>query len=219
MGNVRIVKTVNDRMEVIEPLVIGKRVLDLGAVDSRRGKHATGDRLEKLPNLLFRHICAVNPETIGVDVDEQGIAILREQGLKVVAADGTTMDLGERFDVIIAGEIIEHLENPGSFLRNMTKHLNADGVLLVSTPNPFYFKQVWKIFRKNRPQVHEEHTCWFDPITLTRLAGLCGLQVVDGYWMQPRFELVKSWPRLVRSYFSHSFMLLLKPVRSRDGGS
>ena len=107
--------TIKDRMDVIEPLIKDKKVLDLGVVDSRRKRHKTGERLEKLPNLLFRRICEINPDTMGVDIDEQGVAILREQGFKVAAADVMTMDLGQRFDVIIAGEIIEHLENPGNF--------------------------------------------------------------------------------------------------------
>ena len=198
-------------MDVIEPLIKNKKVLDLGVVDSRRKRNKTGERLEKLPNLLFRRICEINPDTMGVDIDEQGVVILREQGLKVEAANVMTMDLEQRFDVIIAGEIIEHLENPGIFLRNMAKHLKTGGVLLVTTPNPFYFKQVWKIFRYNRPQVHEEHTCWFDPMTLSSLAGICGLKVDRGYWVQPDSALIKTWPRLLRNYFSHSFLLLLKP--------
>ena len=204
---------IKDRMDVIEPLIKNKKVLDLGVVDSRRSRHQTNERLEKFPNLLFRRVCEINPETLGVDVDEQGIAILKEQGFNVIAADVMNMDLEELFDVIIAGEIIEHLENPGIFLRNMAKHLNTDGVLLVTTPNPFYFKQVWKILRRNRPQVHEEHTCWFDPSTLSRLAEICGLKVVGGYWIQPNPELIKTWPRLLRNYFSHSFMLILSHDR------
>jgi SAM-dependent methyltransferase len=209
--------TIKNRMEVIEPLIKDKKVLDLGVVDSRRDRHQTKERLEKLPNLLFRRICDINPETMGVDIDKQGIALLRKQGFNVEVADVMKMDLGKKFDVIIAGEIIEHLENPGIFLRNMAKHLEPDGVLLVTTPNPFYFKQVWQIFRRNRPQVHEEHTCWFDPMTMSRLAKICGLKLDAGYWIQPSPELAKTWPRLLRNYFSHSFVVLLKPAMKKSG--
>jgi len=41
------------------------------------------------------------------------------------------------FDTIVAGEIIEHLENPSCFLRESTKILKDDGILLISTPNPY----------------------------------------------------------------------------------
>ena len=203
--------TIRNRMDVIAPLVRSGRVLDLGIVDSRRERHRTEDRLEKLPNLLFRQICEINPATVGVDIDEEGIEILARQGYQVMAGDVTKIDLGEQFDTIIAGEIIEHLENPGLFLRNMRKHLHPAGVLVITTPNPFYFKQVWKIFRRNRPQVHEEHTCWFDPITLNHLCEVCGFQTQACYWIQKNTFSFKTWPRLLRNYFSHSFLLVVKP--------
>ncbi|OGD86006.1 hypothetical protein A2696_00305 [Candidatus Curtissbacteria bacterium RIFCSPHIGHO2_01_FULL_41_13] len=41
------------------------------------------------------------------------------------------------FDTIIAGETIEHLENPSAFLREAKKILKDNGKLLLSTPNPY----------------------------------------------------------------------------------
>jgi SAM-dependent methyltransferase len=43
---------------------------------------------------------------------------------------------GRRFDTIICGELIEHLENPYQLLRDLKQLLAKDGRLLVSTPNP-----------------------------------------------------------------------------------
>jgi len=39
------------------------------------------------------------------------------------------------YDLILAIEIIEHLENPWHFMREVRKLLNKDGVLVLSTPN------------------------------------------------------------------------------------
>jgi len=41
------------------------------------------------------------------------------------------------FDTIVAGEIIEHIENPASFLKGCHKILKEDGRLLVTTPNHY----------------------------------------------------------------------------------
>ena len=110
MTQLKIERTIKDRMEIIAPLVKGRKTLDLGVVDSRRGRQQTAQRLEeRSASLLFRRICEINPDTTGVDIDPDGVDVLRRQGYQARAADVTTMDLGERYEVIVAGEIIEHL--------------------------------------------------------------------------------------------------------------
>jgi SAM-dependent methyltransferase len=42
------------------------------------------------------------------------------------------------FDTVIAGEIIEHLEQPVLFLRNCRRLLKPSGRLVLTTPNPYY---------------------------------------------------------------------------------
>lgn len=208
-------RLIKDRMKIIGPLVKDRKTMDLGVVDSRRNHATTGDRLvEKSASLLFYQICKTNPETLGVDIDEEGVKILQEQGFHTKTADVTAMDLGEQFDTIVAGEIIEHLVNPGQFLCNARKHLTPNGTLIITTPNPFYCRQTWKIWRYKTPMVHEEHTCWFDPITLKKLCSMCGLELYETYWLRSgKEQRLKTWPQLFRNYFSHSFMSLVR----RDG--
>jgi 2-polyprenyl-3-methyl-5-hydroxy-6-metoxy-1,4-benzoquinol methylase len=45
--------------------------------------------------------------------------------------------LKEKFDLIIAFEVVEHLENPQKGLLNMYKGLKKGGTLVVSTPYPY----------------------------------------------------------------------------------
>jgi 2-polyprenyl-3-methyl-5-hydroxy-6-metoxy-1,4-benzoquinol methylase len=42
------------------------------------------------------------------------------------------------FDTILAGEFIEHLEQPVKFLRDCRSLLQTGGTLVLSTPNPYY---------------------------------------------------------------------------------
>lgn len=198
-------------MEIIAPLVKEGKVLDMGVVESRRGRRDTESQLERHhSNLLFRQICELNNECMGVDIDGEGIELLKSQGFNATTADVVTMDLEQQFDAIIAGEIIEHLPNVGQFLENMHRHLTETGTLLITTPNPFYSKQAFKIWRYNSPQVHEEHTCWFDPITLCNLCRMSGLDPYAVYWVQPKRDWLKALPARFRTYFSHSFMILAK---------
>lgn len=43
--------------------------------------------------------------------------------------------VGRKFDVIVALEIVEHLENPRHFLRECYKAIEPEGILVLSTPN------------------------------------------------------------------------------------
>lgn len=206
-------KTVADRFPVIEPFIRQGAVLDLGCVDSRPARENTAHRIEHKPNLLFRRLVEINPNTLGVDIDAAGVEVLKGMGYQAVCANVETMDLGRRFDAIIAGELIEHLENPGLFLRNMHRHLSEQGVLIISTPNPFYQNQVWKIWRYGRPAVHEDHTNWQDPITLKQLFHRTGFEMFDGWWVQPGRGMLKTWKRLLRGYFAHGFMVAARAAK------
>jgi SAM-dependent methyltransferase len=206
-------RTIADRFPLIEQYIQPPaEVMDLGCVDSRPDRHTAEQRMEHKPNLLFKRMVETNPQTMGIDIDADGVEALRRRGFNVVVADVETMDLGRRFDVIVAGEIIEHLDNPGLFLRNMRRHLKPAGTLIVSTPNPFYQAQVWKIWRYGRPAVHEDHTNWQDPTTLHELLRRAGFEPFDGYWVQPPRELLKTWKRLLRPYFAHGFVTLARPA-------
>jgi SAM-dependent methyltransferase len=214
LTGLEIERVVKDRMEVIAPLVRGHRTLDLGVVDSRRNRQGTTERLERKAGLLFRQISEVNPDVVGVDIDDEGIAILWQQGFHARTADVMTMDLKETFEVIVAGEIIEHLTDPGQFLRNMRRHLATDGTLVITTPNPFSFSQFRHIWRRRRPRVHEEHVCWFDPIVLSELCRRTGLEPYLAYWVTSAGKTpLKTWPRRLRKYFSDSFILLARPAK------
>ena len=199
-------QSIPDRLEVIANLVRDRAVLDLGVVDARTTRGSAEKRFERDGKILFFRLAEINPDIVGLDLDAEGVEVLKQRGYNAVCGDVHVVDLGRQFDTIIAGEIIEHLDNPGQFLCNMHRHLKPGGRLVASTPNPFYAKQRGKIWRRRLPQVHEEHTCWFDPITLNHLLNRSGFRTLESYWINPPGQFFKTWPSRLRGYFSHSFM-------------
>ncbi len=69
-------------------------------------------------------------------------------------------DLKEKFDVIIAGELIEHIENTGIFLDNVKRHLKKGGLFFLSTPNPTSFRFSFYALFNKEPE-YEGHIKYF----------------------------------------------------------
>ncbi len=79
---------------------------------------------------------------VGVDLDGESLALLREQlGIRnLVVGDAEhleTCDIQGRFDVVLCGDLVEHLTCPGLMLNGIKRFLVPKGTLIVSTPNSF----------------------------------------------------------------------------------
>jgi predicted TPR repeat methyltransferase len=90
---------------------------------------------------LHARLAAAAQLCIGVDVLEQGLEVMRRRGYEVVLHDlrtglGTIADKGP-FDVIVAGELIEHVESLDMLFDVASALLASDGQLIITTPNPY----------------------------------------------------------------------------------
>ena len=82
---------------------------------------------------------------------------------------GLHFDFENKFDVILAADVIEHLSNPGMFLRSCARNLKPDGRLIITTPNCFNLFNIAEKFSKDEPTVNKDHTCYFNYKTLKYL--------------------------------------------------
>jgi 2-polyprenyl-3-methyl-5-hydroxy-6-metoxy-1,4-benzoquinol methylase len=161
------------RFEIIGRLVEGKSVLDVGCVDHEALR---ADR----PEWLHAFIAERASHVIGLDMAAAEAETLNRRGYKIRIGNAETVELDEKFDCIVGGEIIEHLDNPGLFLNNMYCHLRPGGSIILTTPNPFYPLRQVEILLHGRVAVHPEHTLWYCPQTLAyalRRAGFTNIEV------------------------------------------
>lgn len=175
-----------DRRTYILDACRGRRVLHLGCVDHPflHERLASGD-------LLHAAIDAAAAELWGIDLDRTGLETLRAAGFtNLYEADIERLEsvaITGRFDVIVAGEIVEHLTSPGAFLRQVPRLLAPGGRLLVTVPSAQSIRLVANALRRVEV-VHPDHKAYFSPHTLTELLESSGLAVVDlrPYWAKPR---------------------------------
>jgi 2-polyprenyl-3-methyl-5-hydroxy-6-metoxy-1,4-benzoquinol methylase len=94
-----------------------------------------------------------------------------------IKASAENFKIDKKFDVIFAGDLIEHLSNPGFFLDCAKAHLNEGGRLIMTTPNAFNLFNITEKLSKGEPTVNYDHTCYFNRKTLGQLLGKNGWSV------------------------------------------
>jgi 2-polyprenyl-3-methyl-5-hydroxy-6-metoxy-1,4-benzoquinol methylase len=159
--------SLRDRFESVRPLLGDGSLLDVGCA-SRYGK----------PDWLHGLITTEVPDVVGIDLNEPTLDKLRADGYLVELADARNFDLGRQFDVVFAGELIEHLDDVRGFVQSARRHLVPGGRLVLTTPNAFYVGNFVYRFG-GHGLVHPEHTCWYCEDTLRQVLGFNGFSDVE----------------------------------------
>lgn len=143
------------RLDFIAAQCVAKVVLDIGCFDE------TALVKRDTPHWLHGRLAAKAKLVVGVDNSVKiPLSGLRTASNAVIyRGDGIHVDksiAGDNdFDVIVAGEFIEHIENPLEFLREIKKGF-AGRELLISTPNGVSFANTL-LGLINREVQHHDH--------------------------------------------------------------
>lgn len=87
-----------------------------------------GSFLESLHNMAFENLYAV-------DIDDYLIFKNSVEFKKIDLSFDKISWPDEYFDVATAWQLVEHLENPNNFIREISRVLKPNGLFIISTPN------------------------------------------------------------------------------------
>lgn len=83
-------------------------------------------------------------------------------------------------DIVICGEVVEHLSNPGMFLDEL-KTVYPSQEKIITVPNAFAnYHQSW--IRKGKENTNKDHVAYYSYVTMTTLLKRCGYEVKEFYW-------------------------------------
>jgi SAM-dependent methyltransferase len=168
-----------DVLGLAETLVRGKRVLDIGVVShSARYFDQAG----------WRHgrIARAASYCLGLDILAPLVEELRGRGFNVRCVDATSdTDLGERFEIVFAGDVIEHVDNAVALLRFSGRHLAPGGRLYVTTPNPFSRKFFRQFRREGVMVTNLDHVAWISPTMALELGRRAGVRLEAYHLAKP----------------------------------
>lgn len=105
------------------PITAGTRLLDVGCGEGS----------------FIRLAARLGAMVEGIEPSELGVAAARRTGLQIfhgTAEQYVEKHGGERFDVITANHVLEHVHDPVRALVAMKSLLDQDGVLVIAVPNP-----------------------------------------------------------------------------------
>ncbi len=206
------------KCEFITTLCQGKRVLDIGAAEYDYYHQRPGYKNYWLHGKIFRTAYY----TVGIDMDRETVKILNHEGFRFYVGHAEYLDRvkalqGQKFDIIVAGDLIEHLANPGLFLEGLKLFCHSQTQIVITTPNilAFYY---WRTFiRKGWEFNADDHLVIFTPRILIQLLQACNYEILERRFntteqiingIRPAMRRLLKW---ILPHMSHKIMIVCRP--------
>jgi SAM-dependent methyltransferase len=190
---------ISNRIRRITELCGGRRVLDIGCVDHHVGTHEQA-------TFLHRRLVESAASVVGVDIEPAGVAAMREAGFEVVVHDVCTgagpLAAYGPFDVVVAGEVVEHLAAPQALFEFAAAVLAPGGALVLTTPNPYAPHRV-RAGRLGIAWENVDHVVYAFPSGVVELGERTGLHLDEHRTVLVRpmrkelWRALKTWASLV----------------------
>ena len=122
----------------------------------------------------------VAEQVVGADIDGEAISYAAQYGYEIKHANCEDMDLGQRFDLIVMSDVIEHVERPVQALINLVRrHLKPGGKLVVTTPNATFIGGLLDANFSRTVDVYWDHMAIYLPEHIQAICDRHGLKLVE----------------------------------------
>lgn len=147
------------RLNILAKYAGTKSVLDIGCAQQ--------------PNIYLS-----GENVVGLDLEKMEVSKPYTEHIVADAGQIDNVLAGRKFDSILMGEFIEHVECPYDILRSVKKFIKPGGSLILSTPNPLGFPVVIAEYLTLRKVFYtKHHVFYFTPRWVWRLLERSGYKI------------------------------------------
>ena len=171
------------RIDLLKMLCKDKQVVHLGFTD-----HIPLIQSKLLnKNWLHKELLDVTSRCLGIDINQEAVEYVKNViGIKdvfihdIVNDEKLTELTSQKWDYLLIGEVLEHIDNPVFFLKSIReKYAGCFSKLIITVPNAFEITNLKGVF-KHKEFINSDHRFWFTPYTLAKVANSAGY-AVDSY--------------------------------------
>jgi SAM-dependent methyltransferase len=201
-------KELPNRIDFICNYCRDKKVIHVGCLD-----HLPLIERKIQTNLwLHKRIDEVAKKQVGIDINLEGLKFVKEKlGYTNVFFEDivNTAEPGDHiredhWDVMVLGEILEHVNDPINFLENLKrKYSPFVNQVLFSVPNAFAYEN-FRLTLKHQECINSDHRSWFSVFTLSKALSIAGFGNFDHHF-------VLSTPEDFKNSRLHRIMLKKYP--------
>ncbi|MDY6905435.1 MAG: class I SAM-dependent methyltransferase [Thermodesulfobacteriota bacterium] len=178
-----------DKESIILNHCRGKKVIDIGCV-----QELSDFSSETMKQTLHYKLKQEIPDLVGIDLEPEGVHALNQLGCDchvAFAEEVQKLALGS-FEVIILGDIIEHIPDPCMFLFSLRSILKKYGVIVCTTPNAMsYINSVFLFLSKKITRY--QHVAWYCRVTLRNMFKHAGFEEQHFYFLDFHKTTKKFW--------------------------
>jgi SAM-dependent methyltransferase len=112
----------------------------------------------------------------GIEPSAPAAALAQSRGIRVLAPTIETLAPEERFDVILAIDVVEHIVDPLPFFARVARHLGPGGAFLLYTGDTG--APTWRLEGSRYWYCSlAEHVSFYDSRSLAEIGSRCGLRL------------------------------------------
>jgi 2-polyprenyl-3-methyl-5-hydroxy-6-metoxy-1,4-benzoquinol methylase len=139
---------------------------------------------------LHKHLNESANKCLGIDINEKSIDFIKQDlgYTNTICANILTDNISaitdQKWDILVLGEILEHIDDPVEFLKNIkAKYQNNIETIIITVPNAFYIDNFYNTV-SDVEIINSDHRYWFTPYTLSKIMVSAGIKPTEIYLCQ-----------------------------------